>query len=983
MDFINQFGKSKIKSFEELENILKKGKADKNELIIGTILEQKSIPDSKYIITSIAIGKEYSDKFISPNLFDKTINIGDELEIPLNAIKIKSFKNCIYIHFDQINKYYKRKDRKIIKDKYKLYNFSSFSTIYTSYQLEHTKNTILSIILKVEQIDIDGKDYYQFKDIFEDKVNILDSSFIDKIEGQNIYYFNYFDYNKEKRSLEPNEFSSITEIDKSFAFDNFTIDNNIIESLVGKIISFDLSNKKIGILDKNEKKISLILNLDLMKKIVLDCDLTFLSFVKINDSIYKYSNFSDIIYNEKTYIKFKVSHSESNYYNSIIIDDECINIENKPYFDIKIKSDDSEKNILDKEIILQKLNEKKELIKQISYNIEVNKDKENNFNIYLGKDGKKSSQYYFQSINENDLKNIKINEIGEKEIVFDNFGNKYKKRITCINFPDKSENDLDDFKLDISSSIKNEGKSIKYLNLIGNDGKKEYLEFNMNIKEKEDDIFSLNKIEESILKLIDLFYRTYYSNTYLLRELKRNEIYKYKTFQFYNLFNNELLLKLIEKEIKNRKFQDNQKDYMYVKKLCFVYLTLRNLKVKYFKYIIDNFIELCESINELLFINRIKILIIFIKEIEYENYSRRSLNLIRLNDSLDDDYMFCKTGYDTFIKILDKLEETMPLFNLMHQFNSPIRKENKTGKNMYSGSILTVQDIKLEIFKNVNDFIFISSLQSDQDSAIYINSKILIVYILNFYKKFEKEKLTDIMQNRLSAAMLIIYFHEYGGHLKTHINNSKDSPLIAYSPNLEIIDFKFKNEDSGFLLEHFFNNSEISIKNFYKNKYSKDLLNIDLYLKDDFNDLKAVLSKIYVCKNESKTKSFKDKKNKGKIVKKKENKEEKEAKKEEKREEKREENEEDEKKRSEEEEKEKSEEEEEEKTEEEGEEYNIENVNQEEEKQEILKNIENIYEDLNYRELFHIFSNLTKKQYDEIKNTQAFKYFKQMTDKKK
>ena len=251
MNFINQFWKRQIQSFEALENILKKGKADQNELIHGTILDQKSNYDSKYIITSIAIGSEYSDKFIRPNIFDMKINIGDELEIPLNAIKIKSFKNCIYIHFDQISKLYKGKHGKIIKDDYKLYNFSSFSTIYTSYQLTQTKNTILSIILKVEQIDKNCHDYYQFNDIFEEKVKIKYSTFIDKIEGQNLYHFNYFYYNEEKKQLEPNDFSSITEIGKSFSLDNFIIVSNIIECLVGKIISFDLSNKNINILDKN------------------------------------------------------------------------------------------------------------------------------------------------------------------------------------------------------------------------------------------------------------------------------------------------------------------------------------------------------------------------------------------------------------------------------------------------------------------------------------------------------------------------------------------------------------------------------------------------------------------------------------------------------------------------------------------------------------------------------------------------------------
>ena len=48
------------------------------------------------------------------------INIGDDLEIPLNALTIKSIKNRIYIHFIKLNKFYKGNHGKIIKDNYKL-----------------------------------------------------------------------------------------------------------------------------------------------------------------------------------------------------------------------------------------------------------------------------------------------------------------------------------------------------------------------------------------------------------------------------------------------------------------------------------------------------------------------------------------------------------------------------------------------------------------------------------------------------------------------------------------------------------------------------------------------------------------------------------------------------------------------------------------------------------------------------------------------
>ena len=73
-----------------------------------------------------------------------------------------------------------------------------------------------------------------------------------------------------------------------------------------------------------------------------------------------------------------------------------------------------------------------------------------------------------------------------------------------------------------------------------------------------------------------------------MQDLRTNGIFNYKNYHFYNLFNYKSLLESFKKEIKNEKFLDNPKDYMYDKKLCFVYLTLRNIKDKHFRLIINN-----------------------------------------------------------------------------------------------------------------------------------------------------------------------------------------------------------------------------------------------------------------------------------------------------------------------------------------------------------------------------------------------------------
>ena len=141
-------------------------------------------------------------------------------------------------------------------------------------------------------------------------MKILYSPFIDSIEGQKIYSFDYFFNNKQKGQLEPTELSSITEIyEKSALLNNITIDSEIFESFDGKINSFNLSENKIMIFDNNRNKnYILFLNNNLMKKIHLDCNCLFLSIRKVNDTYYKYTNFSNIIPKEQTFIRFKVTH---------------------------------------------------------------------------------------------------------------------------------------------------------------------------------------------------------------------------------------------------------------------------------------------------------------------------------------------------------------------------------------------------------------------------------------------------------------------------------------------------------------------------------------------------------------------------------------------------------------------------------------------------------------------------------------------------
>ena len=781
MSLINEFSQNNtIKSFEEFENILKQFENSPNLFIKGTILEQIYLPDSPYIISYIAIGKQYSNKFISMNIFNTNIEIGDSLIIPLNGIKIISVNNQSYILFNNneciIRKLKNNINTIIKKDDYNLYNFSIFTTIYTLNTLNRLsieKNRFLSIILKVELIQTGNNDEYVYKDIFGEKVNVSYSPLIESIEGQKIYYFNYFYYNGKTQKLEQSNYSSITELDnKSLLLNNLVIDNYFIECLKGKVISFSLSNKRIKIKNEIEnKEYNLILNYDLMKKIVLDCNSIFLLFKKIDDSLYQYTNYSNIIINEETSIQFKIDKKEIKYYNYIQIDNESKKI-GDDIFDFKIQTCDNDKNIMDKEIVLQKKNEtNEELVDSISYIVEVNKYKINHFNLYLGEDGKMSKQYYFQS-----NKKEKILDFDKIICVYDDFNNEFKRRITYINIPEIYKNGLKEFNLDSKICITSVGKSKKYLHLIGEKDNK-ILDFDIIIKKENEGKISV--VDEITMKLIDKYYKYYFFDINKFRNFLIDKPYQKKENEFYSLFNDNMsLIKTIKKQLDYKKYKNVQSDYLLIKKLLFSYLMMTNLNNNELFLIIYNFIDVCKNMNEIKFIDRIQILITFAEEIDEEGYA--CITLFKLDDSINEKYAFSKKAFDIFLNILDNLVEKMALFQLIHQFNSPIRKENNSQRMMYSGSIATVNDVKLDIFKKMNNFLFLSFVKTNTDSSLYFKTNVLIIYILTFYTKFSKKNshLKEDIQNRLAAAMLIIYFNKYGGHLNTHINNEEDSPLL-------------------------------------------------------------------------------------------------------------------------------------------------------------------------------------------------------------
>ena len=914
-DFIS----SKINSFKELEEIIK-SKINKDLTIKLMLIAKKKLDNTNYLNLTVSLGNFYSNEFIIKDNVDA--EQGDFLTFSSKNIKIKTIneQSFIEIKFPKIEG--NNDINKIKKADHQKYNFSLSKIIYTSNNLSMINDGYISIKLKVELFNKDGKDIYIFEDIFGGKVNVDYSTIESLIEGQKIYNFDFFHINEENRIIEPTIFSSITELksDSKIFPDGFIINLDKIISLKGKIISFNLLNKKIVISDENGLKFDLKLNFNLMKKIKLNCVCEFYNFIKIDKvNCYDFSYFSDIkSIDEKTIIKFKFIENENNYYNKIKIDEKSVRIEKEDDLIFEIKTNDKDKNILNKKIILEKYNndnKEEKFESSISYVLEVNKGRTNNFNTYLGKNGEKSHQIYYQSVNQNFIPRdyiLKINGKEKKVKEFDDFGNKLKNRITFINLPNEIEDNFYNFQLEETNKKLIEGTTIKSLHLFSE--KETILEFDISkidIEQKE-----LSKIDFKTLDDIYKFYEKYYKDEKALKNFIKESIISNDNCdkEFKEIFSKKNELKDIIKNIlKNVEFNNNEEDYFYVKKLSFFSLIINNLGEDYLSNIINDFISLFEKLNDFEFIDRIKIMITFTIEINNEN-NYMFLYLFNLENDFNVRYDFCKNAFEKFLEIIDNLEEHMPFFQIIHQFNSIIKKEINYNKNMYSGSILTVDDVKLDIFKNLYNFLFISLVSANQDAAIWISTNVIIIYLYSFYKGKEKLAILEkIIKERLEAAILVIFFHECTGHLKTHINNHLSSPNIVYSGNLEVIDYAFNKSDSGFILEHLLSDRRIKISRFYKHESASKLLNIQLYLQDNFNDLKLVLKEIESGENEiislfcnnKDLLIFDDKK---------------------------------------------------------------------------LKFIDDNYESMSYGELFEFFSNLPKEQLEKIKENQAYIFFKNMNN---
>ena len=177
--------------------------------------------------------------------------------------------------------------------------------------------------------------------------------------------------------------------------------------------------------------------------------------------------------------------------------------------------------------------------------------------------------------------------------------------------------------------------------------------------------------------------------------------------------------KYIELSFSQFIFQNTHIQFEQIQKLCFLYIIkYKYNNSEYFNpdiiYLMENYKLLLISIKDPQYIDRIRILLSFtnnrIFDVEYKSKNFMTY-LINLNNNLDN-CSYLRNAYKILYEILDHLDESSSFFIAISQLNSYIDYCYYTKEKMYMGSLLTINDIKLDFVKKNLGFFFINRMEN-------------------------------------------------------------------------------------------------------------------------------------------------------------------------------------------------------------------------------------------------------------------------------
>ena len=286
-----------------------------------------------------------------------------------------------------------------------------------------------------------------------------------------------------------------------------------------------------------------------------------------------------------------------------------------------------------------------------------------------------------------------------------------------------------------------------------------------------------------------------------------------------------------------------------MKYICFTVLCMKvKTKIandKNFGLILLEFKYLLTHLN-MEYIDRIKVLIAFTKENLNNKLIHHQLNIAKAKK-----YFYYGEALEKLLNIINDLQEQSIFYKGLKQFNGIILKDKLTNENMYSGTILNLKDIQIELMKSLSQFFFIQEGINNLCGAYWKSARTIILNPENFLGiYYNKNNLSNNIKKRMIASTLFVLFHEIICHMKTHINNEDVSPNQIYLKDFNLLPNNMGNPDSGFLFEYISSGIFMGCKYFINYKISEELLDENLYLGDNFDKLKEKLDQIKYVEND-------------------------------------------------------------------------------------------------------------------------------------
>jgi len=808
------------------------------------VIEERLNFETNIKLLILNIDETKSQRFI---MEQDDINLtGKKIKFSVNSLKIKIIKDKPYF---MIKKYSLLEEKYNIKNSQLLSHLPKDSYKIITSNLELKSNYLFTLILKAKEIKKSTQEYiFELTDSNNNPVIIENSENLD-LENRKIYCFHGYTYNCSKLKIEKTDISYIEEFKSSMTRINNSkeiLESNI-DSLLnfkGKVESFSITDKIINIVDENKKKFKINANYDLIKQLSSNVDCSFYNFFKKNNKEFISSNLSFIEAKEETFINFNFPFydSETHYYNKITINDKYydINIPN-----IKINIEDNEKN----NIFLQKVRYERIIEEKIlnSYEFDVELNKGKIYNIVSSTENNGFSyEIYIQSIKEIDLPKFLTVELKNEKLLLnpDKNGNKLKERFTIVNFPKQDIKTI--LGLPKEDKIIENEDNLKYFLTIDKYNQKTLKQFRKKEQITQKTDFYISQKNEIALEKI--------SNQCNINFMKNYEDKLYNIDENNVKIFKELMYEVCDGFL-SYKFENSKRHYKIIKDIVSFSLNAfeDTLLGKYYSFR-KNYEILLDSMINLEYIDRIKILISFmnkfIDSIKDEKVYYDMFHLIDLdNDNTYKKFPYIKNGFEVFYNIIDNLTEECPLFQFIHQFNSLIcnnlLSKKQEEKQEHSGSILNLTDIKLELVKNINRFIFLSekSFNDCEEHANFEKKGLLVTFNIFSFINNENIIFDESNYKKLESITLFLLFHECLGHQKKHINNENSlTPRKHYKSDFQ--DFLSNDADTGDALEIMLLGKVVNIKYLMKSENSEKLLDHQLYTGNNFIKLQEIYSLI-------------------------------------------------------------------------------------------------------------------------------------------